>query len=126
MAAMWECGAEQNLAICLLINPADLPVVDKMCRKFPETPVVIDHFARIGIDGIVGPSDLDNLCKLSEQKNVSVKTSAYYALGKKKAPYLDLAPMFRRLLDCLRSRAADVGHGLSVPGFEGSHVSGFD
>ena len=29
----------------------------------------------------------------------SVKVSAYYALGKKAAPYLDLLPMIRRLLD---------------------------
>ncbi len=99
MAAMWKCGAGHNLAICLLINPNHLPVVDKMCRKFPDTPVVIDHFARIGIDGEVRSSDLDNLCKLAEHKNVSVKTSAFYALGKKKAPYLDLAPMLQRLLD---------------------------
>ena len=28
-----------------------------------------------------------------------VKTSAFYALGEKKAPYLDLAPMIRRLRD---------------------------
>jgi predicted TIM-barrel fold metal-dependent hydrolase len=99
MAAMWECGAEHGLSICLLIDPEHLPAVDRMCRKFPDTPVVIDHFARIGISGEVRPSDLDNLCKLAQQKQVSVKTSAYYALGKKKAPYLDLAPMFRRLLD---------------------------
>ena len=99
MAAMWECGSQHGLSICLLINPEHLPVVDRMCRKFPETPVVIDHFGRIGIDGEVRPSDLDNLCKLSKHKQVAVKTSAYYALGKKQAPYLDLAPMVRRLLD---------------------------
>ncbi|MCB1091334.1 MAG: amidohydrolase family protein, partial [Verrucomicrobiae bacterium] len=30
---------------------------------------------------------------------VHVKTSAFYALGKKKAPYEDLGPMIRRLRD---------------------------
>ena len=99
MAAMWECGSQHGLSICLLINPEDLPVVDKMCSRFPDTPVVIDHFARIGVDGEIRPSDLDNLCKLAEHEHVAVKTSAYYALGERKAPYLDLAPMFRRLLD---------------------------
>ncbi len=99
MAAMWECGAQHGLSICLLIDPEHLPVVERMCRKFPDTPVVIDHFGRIGIDGEVRRTDLDNLCKLSKHKHVAVKTSAYYALGKKKAPYLDLAPIFRRLLD---------------------------
>ena len=42
---------------------------------------------------------MKNLCKLAEHKRVTVKTSACYALGKKKAPYLDLAPMFGPLLD---------------------------
>ncbi len=99
MQAMWKCGAEEGLAMCHLINPEFLPSVDRMCDKFPDTPVVIDHFARIGIDGVIRNDDLDNLCRLARHKNVSVKVSAFYALGKKQSPYLDLGPMIRRLLD---------------------------
>src|SRR4030095_9234373 len=44
-------------------------------------------------------SDLNQLCALAQHKKTSVKLSAYYALGKKKPPYLDLTPMIRRLLD---------------------------
>jgi predicted TIM-barrel fold metal-dependent hydrolase len=98
-AAMWQFGAEEGLAICPLMDPRYLPSVDAMCRKFPKTPVVVDHFARIGIDGEVHREDLDNLCGLARHKSVRVKVSAFYALGKKKAPYLDLGPMIRRLLD---------------------------
>jgi predicted TIM-barrel fold metal-dependent hydrolase len=99
MAAMWQCGAEAGLAICPLMNPEYLPVLGAMCQKHPKTPVVIDHFARIGIDGQVRDRDLDNLCGLARHTSVRVKLSAYYALGRKKAPYTDLAPMIRRLLD---------------------------
>jgi predicted TIM-barrel fold metal-dependent hydrolase len=99
MAAMWECGAEHGLAMCPLMNPEYLLALDAMCQKHPKTPVVIDHFARIGIDGRVRNRDLDNLCGLARRKSVRVKISAFYALGQKKAPYLDLAPMIRRLLD---------------------------
>ncbi|MGO8746218.1 MAG: amidohydrolase family protein [Thermoguttaceae bacterium] len=99
MAAMWKCGADEGLAICLLMDPRFLPSVDAICRKFPQTPVVVDHFARIGIDGRIHHEDLDNLCGLARHKSIRVKLSAYYALGKKKTPYLDLAPMIRRLLD---------------------------
>jgi predicted TIM-barrel fold metal-dependent hydrolase len=99
MAAMWKCGADEGLAICPLMDPRFLPALDAMCRKFPRTPVVIDHFARIGIDGEIHGEDVDNLCGLARNKGVRVKVSAFYALGKKKAPYLDLAPMIRRLLD---------------------------
>lgn len=99
MAAMWKCGADERLAMCPLINPQYLPAVDRMCRRFPDTPVVIDHFARIGIDGQFRKADLDNLCGLAKHKNVHVKVSAFSALGKQEAPYLDLAPMIRRVLD---------------------------
>lgn len=99
MAAMWKCGAETGQAMCCLINPEDLAGVDAMCEKNPETPVVIDHFARIGVDGTIRDSDLDALCKLARHKRVHVKLSAYYALGKKQPPYEDLVPMITRVLD---------------------------
>jgi predicted TIM-barrel fold metal-dependent hydrolase len=99
MAAMWKCGAEEGLAVCPLMDACFLPALEAMCRKFPETPVVVDHFARIGTDGQLRAQDLENLCGLARFKAVRVKLSAFYALGKKRAPYLDLAPMIRRLLD---------------------------
>ncbi|NUQ62994.1 MAG: amidohydrolase [Pirellulales bacterium] len=99
MAAMWKCGAENGLAMCLLIDPQHLPAIGRMAQKYPDTPVVIDHFARIGADGEIRPQDVDSLCGLAKNKKVHVKVSAFYALGKKASPYLDLAPMVRRLLD---------------------------
>jgi predicted TIM-barrel fold metal-dependent hydrolase len=99
MAAMWQCAANDGLAICPLMNPAFLPALDAMCRRFPETPVAVDHFARIGTDGQIRDRDVEQLCALARSKRVRVKLSAFYALGQKKSPYLDLAPMIRRLLD---------------------------
>ena len=43
--------------------------------------------------------DLDNLRRLADFPNTYVKTSAFYALGKKKAPYTDMAPLVRSLRD---------------------------
>lgn len=97
MGAMWKCGADEGLAMCHLINPEYLPSVERMCSKYPRTPVVIDHFARVGIDGNIRHSDLDNLCRLARFPQVSLKVSAYYALGKKQVPYHDLGPMIRRV-----------------------------
>jgi predicted TIM-barrel fold metal-dependent hydrolase len=99
MEAMWRCGAAEGMAMCHLVDPDSLPAIDRMCTKHPDTPVVIDHFARIGVDGQIRDADVESLCKLARHKNTSVKVSAFYALGKKKAPYLDLGPMTRRLLD---------------------------
>ena len=99
MRAMWRCGAEEQLAMCHLIDPEFIPSVDRMCQKYPRTPVVIDHFARVGIDGSIRKKDLDRLCRLARFPQVTLKVSAYYALGKKMMPYRDLGPMIRRVRD---------------------------
>jgi len=99
MESMWRCAAETGQAICCLMDPPDLPSLDSMCTRHPKTRVVIDHFARIGVDGRIRQSDIANLCKLARHRHAHVKLSAYYALGAKKAPYLDLLPMIRQVLD---------------------------
>jgi len=99
MAEMWKTGAKTRQAMCLLINPSDLPATDAMCEKHPDTPVVIDHFARIGADGEIRDADVAALCKLARHKHAHVKVSAFYALGKKQPPHDELVPMVRRLLD---------------------------
>ncbi len=103
MAAMWTLGADERLAMCALVNPEALAALDTMCEKFPKTPVVIDHFARIGVDGTVRDADVDQLCRLARHAHAHVKISAFYALGKKKSPYTDLAPMIRRLVSAFGS-----------------------
>ena len=51
MCAMWAHAAKQGSAICPLIGPEELPQVHDLCIKSPDTRVVIDHFARIGMAG---------------------------------------------------------------------------
>jgi len=99
MQEMWKTAADTRQAMSCLINPSDLPGVAAMCAKHPETPVVIDHFARIGTDGQMRDGDIKSLCDLARHKHVSVKVSAFYALGKKKPPHLELAPMIKRLVE---------------------------
>lgn len=99
IATMWRAGAEKNLIMGLLIQTDALPTVDRMCEKFPDTPVVVDHFGRVGIDGEVRETDVRNLCRLARHKHTFVKTSAFYALGRKKAPYEDYLPVLKRVYE---------------------------
>jgi predicted TIM-barrel fold metal-dependent hydrolase len=99
MKKMWACAADEGLAMCLLANPDALPAVQRMCRAFPKTRVVIDHFARLSMKGAVPQGDLDALRRLADFPHTHVKTSAFYALGEKKAPYTDMAPLVRSLRD---------------------------
>jgi predicted TIM-barrel fold metal-dependent hydrolase len=94
---MWQTGAEAGLAMCLLADPDALPAIATMCEAFPKTPVVIDHFARIGMRAGIDPEQLERLLSLARFPTVHVKVSAYYALGRKLPPYDDLEPMIRQL-----------------------------
>jgi len=99
MEAMWRTGAKRKLAMCPLVNPNALASIDRMCAKHPDTPVVIDHLARVGGDGQIRDADVRLLCGLAKHRNVAVKVSAFYALGRKAAPYADLTPLIRRVFE---------------------------
>jgi predicted TIM-barrel fold metal-dependent hydrolase len=101
---MWRCGAERRLALCPLINPDALHGLDRMCARFPDTLVVIDHIARIGADGVVRDADVRLLCGLAKHRHLYVKLSAFYALERKRPPYTDLAPMIRHVVEAYGPR----------------------
>jgi predicted TIM-barrel fold metal-dependent hydrolase len=96
---MFNTGGKERLAMCCLIDSDALPALDQMCRHFPDTPVVIDHICRIGVTGRVDPAEVKALCSMARHENVTVKISAFYALGKKQMPYHDLAPLIREVYD---------------------------
>ncbi|GIW86796.1 MAG: amidohydrolase [Isosphaeraceae bacterium] len=102
--AMFAEAARSQQVLSCLIDPEGLREVDRLCRQFPETPVVIDHMARIGVDGTIRDADVQALCDLAQHPRVYVKVGAFYALGKKQPPYLDLAPLIRRVLQAYGSR----------------------
>jgi predicted TIM-barrel fold metal-dependent hydrolase len=101
---MFAAGARNNQALACLIDPDALPEVDRMCAAHPDTPVIIDHLARIGADGAIREADVDRLCALAKHKNVMVKVGAFYALGKKQPPYTDLAPLIQRVVTAFGAR----------------------
>ncbi len=96
---MFQTGAEHNLALSFLMNPGDMPEVGRMCAKYPDTPVIIDHLARIGAGAPVESDQVEELCGLAKHKNIQVKVGAFYALGDAKPPYTDLLPMIERVVD---------------------------
>lgn len=104
MEAMWRAGAENGLAMCCLVNPAELTAVAAMCRRFPDTPVVIDHLGRLGMSAAATPQEIEALLALAGLPRTYVKVSAFYALGEKRPPYADLAPLIRRVYEAFGPR----------------------
>jgi predicted TIM-barrel fold metal-dependent hydrolase len=103
----YQFAASERLVICPLTNPDWLPQLDRLSARFPGTTVVIDHFARIGVDGFgqtppvpgtIKPEDVANLVNLARHPRVHVKLSAFYALGRRTPPYDDMLPLIKELL----------------------------
>ncbi len=99
-AAMFTTAARTGQALSCLIGPDGFGEIERMCRRFPDTTVIIDHLGRIGAgpDGVIHDAEVDALCALSKNPKVHVKVGAFYALGKKTPPYLDLGPLIRRVV----------------------------
>lgn len=95
---MFAAAARNNQAISCLINPDALPELERMCKKYPGAPVIIDHLCRIGVSGSIDDKEVAALCGMAKHKRVMVKVGAFYALGKKKAPYTDLAGLIERVV----------------------------
>jgi predicted TIM-barrel fold metal-dependent hydrolase len=103
-AKMFEAGARNRQAMSCLIHPDALPELDRMCRKFPETPVIIDHLCRIGANGTIMAKDVDALRAMAGHKQVMVKIGAFYALGNKQPPYTDLGPLIHQVVRAFGAR----------------------
>ena len=96
---MFRYGADEHLAMCPLIDPDALPSIERQCKKYPRTPIVIDHLASVGTGGKIQEEDIRALCALARYPEVRVKVSAFYALGKGVPPYLDMAPFIKRVYE---------------------------
>lgn len=101
---MFAAAGETAQAMCCLMDTAALPSLDRLCRDYPATPVVIDHLCRIGLAGPITEQQLDGLCALAVHPRVKVKVSAFYALGQKRPPHDDLLPAIARLYETFGAR----------------------
>lgn len=97
--AIWEEAVVTKQSVCLLADPEMLPAIEAMCIRYPETKVVIDHFARIGMKDDPTAPHLQALLRLARFSKVHVKVSAFYALGQKSAPYADMEPIISNLCE---------------------------
>jgi predicted TIM-barrel fold metal-dependent hydrolase len=103
-ARMFAAGARHNLAMSCLIDPDGLPELDRLCRRYPDTPVIIDHLCRIGASGTIAEGDVRALCAMASHPRVMVKVGAFYALGRRQPPYTDLAPLIQTVVRAFGAR----------------------
>ena len=99
MEKRFATGAEHNLALSFNMGVDLLPGLDRICTRFPETPVIIDHVCHVGI----GQPDyteeqIGALLRFAKPKRAMVKIGPFQGLGKRTAPYLDLLPLIERVV----------------------------
>lgn len=95
---MFAAAAENHLALSFLMSPPDIPEVERMCARFPEAPVIVDHLCLIGRKGTFAEDEIEALCRMAKHKRVMLKVGAFYGLGEKKPPYLELLPLIRKVV----------------------------
>jgi predicted TIM-barrel fold metal-dependent hydrolase len=105
-AAMFATAAQTGQALSCLIDPAGFAEIERMCGRFPDTAVIIDHLGRIGggPEGVIADADVEALRALAKLPKTYVKVGAFYALGKKTPPYLDLVPLIKRVVQAFGVR----------------------
>ena len=96
---MFSKAAETKQALSCLVNSDAFNEIDRMSKRHPNTVIVIDHLGRIGANGTILQSDIDQLCALAKNENIYLKVSAFYALGSKQPPHHDLIPLIKQVYD---------------------------
>lgn len=98
--AMFETAANRGLALSFLIGPDDLPEIDRLCSRYPDTKVVIDHVAGIRMrDSRFLADHVEALCGLARHRNVTVKLGPFHVLSERLPPYLDLLPLLHHVIE---------------------------
>lgn len=96
---MFQCAGREQVTLCFLVNPNALGIIAHQCERYPDAPVAIDHLGHVGAEGSILESDIQELLRLAKYPHVKVKVSAFYALGAKRPPHDELAPLIRRVFE---------------------------
>jgi predicted TIM-barrel fold metal-dependent hydrolase len=98
--SMFATGGEENLALSFLAGPDDLPDIDRMCERYPETPVIIDHLGGVRVrKDVRADQSLELLCRLARHRRVMVKIGPLQVLGHGEAPYKEVLPIIEQVVD---------------------------
>ena len=97
---MFAAGAEHQLALSFNMGVDMLPAMDRMCQRFPDTPVILDHVCHVGIkEADYSEEDLATLLRFARHEKVMIKIGPLQALCSRQAPYLDVLPLIQRVVE---------------------------
>ncbi len=69
----WDCAADLGLPVCVQMRPAGMPQLKILLDRYPQVPIVIDHFMGVSLESGPPYTDADVLFSLVERENVFIK-----------------------------------------------------
>jgi predicted TIM-barrel fold metal-dependent hydrolase len=96
MPPLWKRCQELKVPMMVLIVVTRMLDVQKLCEKFPNLMVVIDHMVDCFIDRF---DLLEKMIELKRYLKVFVKISHTWSLSKQGFPFCDAWPQVKRLYD---------------------------
>ena len=97
---LFSTGADHGLALSFNMGVDRLPALDRLCTRYPETPVILDHVCHVGIrEADYSEEDLEALLRFARHKQVMVKIGPLQALCSRAAPYYDVLPLIQSVVE---------------------------
>jgi predicted TIM-barrel fold metal-dependent hydrolase len=98
--ALWEKAERLGAVFNFFMTSEQLPRLEDMIKRHPRVKVVIDHLARIDLQGKDVDGETRKLLALARYPNVWVKVSELNILSpSKKYPYKDVYPLVRKVYE---------------------------
>lgn len=98
-APLWRRAGKLGVPLCLLGRPQHVPIMRRLVEQFPETSVVIDHFAQIPAADGVDSQAFETFLSLANFPNVYVKLSGLHYWGGGRYPWPAAQPALRAALE---------------------------
>lgn len=97
---LWAAAEKAGVPIMMMLEPAQLSLIDRAAERHPGLKLVLDHLVRIsGKTDAEAFADIDQVLALAKRPNVAVKASGLPAYTADAYPYRRLHPYLRRFYD---------------------------
>lgn len=95
---LWRAAAELGMVVCALIHPDELGTLREYLRRYPTTPVVLDHCANLTAAEAPDGPNLRAVLALAAFPNVYPKVTFLVTGSGEPYPCPDTRPLGRRIV----------------------------
>lgn len=111
---LWRAASDAQVPVALMVDQAQLPLVDRVAARFPDLKAVICHLALPTEDkDDAAFREFDRVLPLAARPNIRVKVSALPAYTSERYPFRALHPYIRRVHEAFGARRMFWGTDLA-------------